>query len=309
MPAPLKIPNYLDRNLLEPTILTADLAVSATSVPVENLNNFSANDYILIGRPGEEQSEVRQVSGSPITNITVAALSYAHSHGEQVNKLFGTKLRVYYAPDVDGTAPDVSAFSNLLGEYTMDTDQPDTYIEDANGSSARWYIFTYYNPTSTAETEKSLSAAVRGAEYGNYCTVAEILKESGMSTNRNISHSIVNEKRQAAERLIDGKLTGIYTVPFTDPIPATIVNLALRLSSGLLLMRYGMTYAEGKKKYDDAYTELDNIQQRQQAVVSQNGASMATNTEVGGFSMYPDDTTDGADFEDGGPGFTTEMRY
>lgn len=308
----IKTANYSSSNIIEQTKLTADIAAAVTTLPVENSGGFANNDYVYIGNYGAESGEMKQLSATPPsgTSLTITATTLAHNRYDQAVKLFGNQIRLYRAANVDGTQPTDANFS-LLSTTNIDFDQTDTSIEDASGSSDYWYKYTYYNETSSAETSLATSGAMRGGGYGNYCSIEQIRQAAGLTNNRWISDTRIDEKRQAAQDEVNGALVGLYTVPFTGPIPATIQDITARIAAGLLLTsqmsNYVNTNDRGKAILDAARADLDALQDKKKSIVV-NGASIAV-SNVGGFSMYPDADTAGELPEDDGARFTSDMRY
>src|SRR2546425_328514 len=66
------------------TYLDADSAIGASTITA-NGNDFSANNYAVIGQPGNEKSEIFQVSSATSTSIVInGTLSFAHNRGDIV---------------------------------------------------------------------------------------------------------------------------------------------------------------------------------------------------------------------------------
>jgi phage gp36-like protein len=65
--------------------------------------------------------------------------------------------------------------------------------------------------------------------------------------------------------VIDGKLGGRYTVPFTNPLPAIVVSAAKTLAAEQIYTRRGRTDADGRlvnpftKQANDVRAQLDRI--------------------------------------------------
>lgn len=310
----LKIENYSSSNLTEETTLNADALASQAAITVVSNQNIATDDYVLIGNIGGDRTELKKVlSITGVTTITATAnLSNPHSRYEKVTKLFGNKIRIYRASNVDGTQPDDGDFS-LLDTIDIDPDQTESEYTDDSGSSDYWYKYTYYNSTSTDETSRSDSRVVRGGNTANYCSISRIRGEAGLTSNVYVTDGRIDEKRQAAQGEINGALTGLYTLPFTEPVPATIEDLTARLAAGLLLTspwagRFVSTSSEGNDKLKQARADLLAIKEKQQSIVDANGNSTAI-ANVGGFQMYPDADTENLDFTDGGAGFKVADRY
>ncbi|HMT18555.1 MAG TPA: hypothetical protein PKD15_00805 [Candidatus Saccharibacteria bacterium] len=246
----ITVANYGSRNLLESTTLDDDVASGQADITVQSVNNIAADSILLIGKLGSENVEkivVDSVSGLDVT--ATANLSRSFSRFDPVNKLYGDKIRIYRASNVDGTTPDDGDFS-LLATTDIDFDQAQTSYTDATGSSDYWYKFTYYNSIADSETSIADSTAKRGGGYGNYVSIESIRTEAGLTNNKYITDDIIDDKRQAAQSLINATLTGKYTIPFTEPINQLIQEITRVLAAGYVLTQQhgtvnSSTYNEG----------------------------------------------------------------
>ncbi len=305
----LKIPNFDAPNIQEIARLDADLAVGNTTINLHTAQNFDADDYFVIGLKASEGSELMQVDSMTTAVIVVskAPAQLPHNRFDDVTLLFGNKIKMYRASNVNGLQPADSAFAALGSPIDIDVDQIDTGFTDPDGSNDYWYAFTYYNSTTTEETDIASSRKVRGGGIGNYCSIQSIKQEAGLASNRNISDSLYDEKRRAAQQMINSKLSGIYTIPFTAPVNPGIEDLARRISAALVMMssiggQYTRLYDEGKDKLTDALSELDKLRSREDTLVDENGDSIAlpVSQTGSGFSMYPDASTANPDGSTGG---------
>lgn len=297
----LTIPNYAQRNILESTELSSDAVSGQAALTVANNQNFAANNHVVIGTLGGDYLEkilVLSVAGT--TTITATAnLSRTHTKYAPVKKLYGNKIRIYRSANVNGSAPADGDFAELA-TIDIDFDQAQSSYTDNNGSSDYWYKFTYYNSVADSETPLSDSNAVRGGGYGNYASLESIRKEAGLQGNSYITDELIDEKRQAAQALINSTLAGRYVVPFESPINPLIAEITRVLAAGYVLTKeYGntssSTYKEGKDKIDsvtnaDKTGTLDRIDSGSLTLVGATGVSVAA-TGGGNVAGWPNDTT------------------
>lgn len=317
MSATINIDNYGSANLLEPTTLGADITVATDSISVENNDNISASDNLIIGGLGSETAEkatVESVSGSE--SITLSAdTKFEHAKGEPVNRLFGTQIKLYRAANSDGTQPADSAFAAVGSAHDIDFDQPTTLVEDATGGSDYWYKFTYYNGTS--ETRLADSLAVRGGDYGNYCTLDDVRDEAGFKRARYITNAMIDVHRQAAKALVDASLNGIYVIPFAQPVNPLIRSITRRLAAGyLLLEQYGhyttQNTKNGQSKIDgvtnkDKTGDLDKLINGSLTLTDTAGNNTELPDSSGGFRGHPNASTKDAPADEGGGGFLFQI--
>jgi hypothetical protein len=299
----IKVSNFSPNNVVERSKLAADVAIGASTISVEYADNIANGNYIYIGRLGSELGELRTVSGAPSGQVVSlsAVTSKLHTRYDDISTLFGNSIRVYRAANVDGTQPSDGSFS-LLSTVTIDYDQLETSYTDASGGSGYWYKFTYFNSTSTAETNIADSFAVRGGQV-SYCTLEDVRREAGFLSNYNILDNTVDLKRRAAQQLLNGTLDGLYTLPFTEPISPYVRDLTARIGGAMLAMeqydQFSNAYTTAKAKYDLAIGELDDLKSKKTLVTDANGSSLALSSAAA-MQMWPNATTADTDGDQGG---------
>jgi hypothetical protein len=304
--ATVQLDNYGSPNLLEKSLITADVAKSASPVAVslQNTQGISANDFIVLGRLGNEGTEKVTVNSvDSATQITVAALTLNHKAYESAMTIVGDQLKVYRASNVDGSQPADTSFVALTPTKAIDFDQLTTYFTDSAGGSDYWYKYVYYNSATTLETALANSSAVRGGGYGHYVSIDQIKREAGFQNNDNITGSMVDERRIQAEGVINDSLSGMYGLPFSDPVPATIVRVAMLLAAGYLLksqydsFTVGSGDSEGDKKIKEGMELLAQVKSGQITLQDVSGSILKSSYSVVG---WPDATTATADVDQGG---------
>lgn len=305
MPTTLRVDNFSSNNIKERTVLDADVAAAATSLVVQNNNNLAAAAFVIVGDLGREQSEVRTVSApAGSTTLGVDALKFAHKRFETLTGLFGSQLKLWRAANVDGSQPADAAFSALGSPVDIDVDQMYTDLTDSSGDTNYWYKATFWNPTTSTSTDLGDAVAVRGGGFGHYCSIDAIRKEAGFEGNTNITDAAISDRRNDAEDEINAALGGLYVVPFTKPIPATIRNITRLLTAGYLLQaEYGPVTAgsqsEGDAKIKEANELLTKIQNKRIVLTGATGVNL-TNPGAGSVKSWPNSTTASANEEDSG---------
>ncbi len=320
----LRLNNFNAANIVEESQLNADAAIG-TALTLKDNQGFLAADFILIGQRGGENSELRTVDApnSNLTGLTItAATKLPHSRFDQVTKLFGSKMKVYRAANVDGSQPADASFS-VIDTIDIDPDQMSTEYTDDDGSAAYWYKRTFYNPTTALETPLADAIAYRGGEDNNlyYANTDEVREKAGLQNNKWITNEKVIEKILAAQSVINATLTGLYTVPFTSPINPLINEITQLLAAGYLLTQESTnanTRAKGQALIDSATNDkgtgwLDKLDKRELKLTGMTGADESSSaTGTGGYSGWPNDSTgtNPLDVHNGAPrAFTTQSRY
>lgn len=146
---------------LEKSYLTASYAAGVTTMLVRNANNFSANDRIMIGEMGNENTEIVTVSAvnSDKVTLTVGATKFPHSSGDPVYVLRYDQIKFYRSTTtIDGSY-------SSLSTVDMDVDNEDlkTLYDDTGGLTSYFYKISFYHSVDTTESE--LSDAIPGEGY------------------------------------------------------------------------------------------------------------------------------------------------
>lgn len=290
----LRPTNYDAINVLEKTELSADVAAGQKVANVINAQGIVADDFYVIGPLSAELSELAQLD-SKTGNALTAEANYANAHkrGDQVTKLFGNKMKLYRAANVDGTAPADASFVELV-TIDIEADQSFTEYVDSLGGSGYWYKKTYYNSTNTSETSLAASDAVRGGNYGAYATWEEVREEAGLTNNRYIPEDVYQDKLVMAQSEVNASLrVGGYTLPLAV-VPKLVKNATLLIAAGYVLLKdYGVattgTNKEGNQKLEQGRLLLKNIETKRDTLTDDAGEELTTNT-TGKVNGYPDDS-------------------
>lgn len=292
MPELLRPTNFDTANLVEITELSSNVAAGQKVANVLNAQGLTDDDFYVIGNLGGELSELAQLD-SKSGNALTALANYAQAHklGDALTKLFGNKIRIYRAANVDGTAPADADFS-LISTFDIEVDQSYTEYIDATGGVDFWYKKTYYNSVNLTETDIADSVAVRGGNYGGYATWEEVREEAGLTNNRYIPESVYQEKLLAAQSEVNASLrVGGYTLPLTV-VPKLVKNATLLIAAGYVLLKdYGVattgTNKEGNQKLTQGRLLLKGIEERRDTLTDDAGEDLPTNTteKINGYPL------------------------
>ena len=162
----------------EKTYLTVAASDGDTALTVQNMEGFSANDYVVVGKLGEEKTELRKVASvTEDTTITTDALSFDHSVNTPITFIGFNQVAIYSSSTQTGTY-------TIVGSATdIEVDQDHTEIDDSSGSTSTWYKSRYYNATTS--TYSTYSDTVQGSGYTED-SLREILnRASAMANDRN----------------------------------------------------------------------------------------------------------------------------
>lgn len=319
MSATLRITNFKQNNIIETAQIDTAPAVGATTVELDSNQNFAIGSYVIFGALGAEGAELRPLSSVNADGKNVSfstALLYEHSRFSPVTKLYGNKIKVYRAPNVDGTPPADEDYTLVGSAVDIDIDQPYTQVQDNDGGADYWYKSTYYNSTTLDETSLADSKASRGATPNQYCSIDDVRKEAKIRNNPHISDADIDSARLAAEAEINSTLRGIYTLPFTSPINPLINRIASLLSAGFVLTshrgRSGMTtVSDGQSRIDEARKLLNQLNIKELVLSDQNGADLSIPGSASGITGWPNERTATTNTLSGGGerAFRIEDRY
>lgn len=313
MSSTLKIDNFTSVNIQERASLAADVEAGATSLLLDNNQDIAANDFMLVGNAGASTAEitnVQTVEGATIA--TTDPLRLRHNQYEDVLVLFGDKIKIYRADNVDGTQPADAAFAAItaLG-IPIDSDQRSTIYTDPIGSADYWYKYTYLNSVTDEETPLSNSLAARGGAVGIYATLDDIRSSAGFENNHNITDPYIDGFRRSAQDQVNGKLAGVYSIPFVAPINSFITRITISLAAGhIKLDQFGNNNSEGLSMIKWAEDQLEMIRSGELTLTDVTGGTLPQPGGGGidgggmGFSGLPNDGEQGGGFK-----FTADMRY
>lgn len=151
-----------DVNREQFTTLTASIAAAGTASTVASNDDFAANDYIVLGNPGENQAEIVLISSVSGNNtINHGACKFAHGPGTPIYKI------LYNQISVERQANGSGAYSEIAeGKVNIDIDSRDgfTIVSVAAGTSADNFKWRFYH-----------------ANQGTYSSYSDVLAGTGAS--------------------------------------------------------------------------------------------------------------------------------
>lgn len=144
----------------EKTTVSSSLASGGSSVSVRNTDGISANDYVIIGKLGEETTELEQISTvSSATSLSLNdTVNFAHGIGSPISVIGYNQIEISYKTSVSGS------FS-VLDTIDIQVDSLATTYDDTSGQTSYYYRIRLYNSTT-----------------GQYSDYSPTLKGSGFSS-------------------------------------------------------------------------------------------------------------------------------
>ncbi len=188
-----------DLNGFPRTYLSADEASGQTVLSV--LVGETPIDYVIIGIPGAEQSEIRRVTASAAGTITVsAATDYAHAQGTLVTFIPFNQIELYSASSSGGS------FS-IQQTLSIRADSNETYFAQQTDASTIYYKARFKNENDTTYSDYSDEVSATG--FGDdtvYSVKKRALDELGEEIGGIITDEYLNQSLWEGRREIDRKL-------------------------------------------------------------------------------------------------------
>lgn len=262
-------------------------AGSSVALTLENNNGISNTDFIVIGHEGSELAEIVQVNAVVTAGQTVqvATLKFNHFKGEPVTRYSYNKRKFY------GCATETGTYVELTSEGSpvdIQVDDPQGTLLEYLGSTYLYFKATYYNSTSTTETDIDDAVAVAGDQSGRYASLFEIRKHAGLAGNPLYSDVQLERKRKNAENEINSVLIGRYSLPLAS-VPGLINQICTLLAAGYIDYEEFGSDGEGVKWLGEARALLKNIVKGTRLLLEEDGTELTRVEGTGVLDGYPDD--------------------
>lgn len=158
------------------TSLTAGVSAAGLTLTVFDNNGFTNGDYIIVGEPGQERSEIRRIGAAVTagTSLTVDALTYDHPIDTPVTFIPWNQVEISRTTTTTGTKTEITTMN-------IQIDRPSTtYVN--TGTVGTYYFARYEN-----------SASVTSSEYSDYA-IATGYATTSVRAAKDEALSMVNEK-------------------------------------------------------------------------------------------------------------------
>lgn len=138
---------------LPKSFISASIGTSVT-IPVKNINSFTASEAIQIGETGQEQSEVQMLGTAAISGTALTLLgttNYSHLTDTPVYPIKFDKL--VFKVSTTGTAGTATAITD--GTIDIQADNPFTQFDHTSGAATYAYKTSYLNSVGSAVSDDS----------------------------------------------------------------------------------------------------------------------------------------------------------
>ena len=185
---PIRVP--IENMVIDPTAQTylqADVAAGVNTITVQNIANFAINQILLIGDPGNQNSEIIKTStGTPPAGNVISLnsnLKFAHTASTPVTTLYYDLVQIFTATTTTGSK------TQLGSDITIPANQTTTDYNDTAASTG-YYFATWKNSISTAVSNYSEPSPVTA--YTNFSARNIIDTALGM-INKQTSNVLTDE--------------------------------------------------------------------------------------------------------------------
>lgn len=286
----------------ERTKLSADAAAgSGVTLNVLNSDGYAVNDYIVVGFEGSEQAEIAILTAVTGETLT-ATLKLSHKQDEPIVKYRYNKRKFYGSLSAGGSYAELTSSGSpaLIG-----VDDPQgTILEYTGGEGYLFFKSTYFNSTTSEESNIADANEVNADETLRYCSLYAIRKQAGLTNNPYITDGIVETYRKRAENEVKSYLLSRYTLPLQSVsgvliVPAVIENVTTLLAAGYMDYQEFGKDGEGVKWLGEARGILNAIKKGNQRLLDANDqelAYLATSNQMQGYPDQVDDTNGPAQY-------------
>lgn len=292
-----------DVAITEQSSLRSDISAGVREIPVKNASKFTGNKYLCLGQYGDETAELRKIESVSESDRTVTvdvATLYPHYQDDPVFQFLYNKRKFYRW---NATAGIYEHMSSEGSPKEIEVDNPQgTFFEDSEGTTENKYKATYVNVAGNVETSILDAKDILGGGLStDLISLYRIRYSAGFKENYSIEDSFIDEYRVEAQGEIWAALRKRYTFPLTK-YSSFLRNIVRDMAVGLIwLDQYSgndVKVKSAERRIKDARLRLKGLANGTYTLYDEDEEENQTETGVGGgFSFYPDDTTDDTDDE------------
>lgn len=183
----------------EKTFFDADEAAAQTGLSANGVN-FAVDQYVVLGQPGAEKTEIVKLHASTAptsSTITTGATVFAHNRGDRITFIPYNQIIVERSTDAGVNFTPLSAVD-------IRPDSRETYIQRTGDASTDVYRARFYNSTSTLYSAYSDQATASGyADNTVHAIKMRALDDLGETKNALITDKFLNQSLWTARRELD----------------------------------------------------------------------------------------------------------
>jgi hypothetical protein len=155
--------------------LTNATVTGAGTIPVKNINQFTANWAIQVGATGGEQSEILVLNSSAPSGTSLIATGTARFDHPADTQVFAIKFdQAIFKRSTSGTAGTASAITD--GTVNLTPDSTYTAFDDTTGAATYAYKVAFYNSVTTETSVDSDWLTPTGYSFFALAKIRERIK-------------------------------------------------------------------------------------------------------------------------------------
>jgi len=199
----IEIPNELNSKVF--TYTSANVAIGATNIPVDNAVDFTSGvTLLLLGSIGAENAEFGYTSAKTDQSFTVTALKQPHNRGELVTLVNYDQVVILKSATIDGVY-------STLQTATLYVTQQKTIIFDTTGLTTDYYKVQWKNSqTSDVSPESDPISVLSYPENSAGSIIESVIFAMGVSPNdKTITTPFLISALNDARKFTQSNLYGI----------------------------------------------------------------------------------------------------
>lgn len=290
----ISIPNQIDARVS--TYVSSNCASSASNIPVDNANDFTAGTILLLlSSMGAENCEISTASSHTNLNFVLGATTIcAHNRGDLVQEINYDQILISKSATLGGS------YSTLVTQ-TFQTTQQNTVIYDSVGLTTDYYKVQWRNSQTGLLSSFSDPISVSSYPTNSVAAVVNpVLLAMGVSENDpKINTSFLISAVNDARKFTDAKLYGIrhaWRQEFEYPIKLLAGTNYVSLPDNIDFNETDRSLLAARFLIDNILTpyNLRYIDKRSwnQIAFSVMGSELTTSAGIGATTLVLDNTGD-----------------
>ena len=177
--------------------MDADSLIGDSSITANGVD-FATGQWIVIGQPGNQKTEIVQISGTPTAILIPLAtpLLFPHNRGDIIKFIPFNQVEPQYSTD--------GVTYNVIGDFPIRPDASETYQQQPSDLSTYSYKYRFFNSASGLYSQFSNVALATGyPENSVWNAKNKALSQLGEKISTLITDKFLNDSLTEARRVMD----------------------------------------------------------------------------------------------------------
>lgn len=260
----LSVSNLLDSlPTTQFSFTSANVSAAGTSIPVKNINPFTANYAIQLGKTGESQSEIKVISGTPATGTVnlSAGLTYDHSLDTPIYQTHYDQI--IFKRSTTGTAGTATA----IGTTNITPNSEFTDYNDSSGQATYAYKTQFLNSVSSDLSSESDWFVPGGPTFYSLQKLRQRGKDALFNADYLKSDDVITDwinewgeqMTNAAIKVNKGYAMGTASYAFDSTGYGTVTEAGFKVADKIEITYDGTTYTPSTEIPMNQYKESDTF--------------------------------------------------